>query len=268
VIRSVSAVAVTAAVLIGTLAFAPVFVDSAHAQQSNNAGELSSSADKGGEDDKDGKDGKGDKAGKSPGGGGAVSGGGSGGGGSSNGPPDNGSSGGSQPGPNQNSSSSGGGKSVLVVSRVFNVANDAKKTGKTATLSSDTEGVPVSANIPVASVPGTEWLLFTVTAVNETVIAPLPGGTQLAPGMSFDIEFYGDGDELIERLDDSVEFTVDVDTTVPPDTALAAFLLDADGEWVQLPTAASEKGVAFTTKHLTLFALLRVPTVRNCWSAS
>ncbi|MEE8421234.1 MAG: hypothetical protein V3S31_00490, partial [Dehalococcoidia bacterium] len=179
--------------------------------------------------------------------------------------------GGSQSGGTQNSSNSAGGsttnpglaigKPVFVVNRIFNLENEAKKIGKVASLFFDAEDAPVAANIPLTAIPGTESLLFTVTSISETVIDPLPPGTELAGGTSFNIEFFGDGDQPIEQLGGNVEFTVDVDVEAMPGTTLAAFLLDENGEWLQLPTSESDEGVAFTTTHLTLFAVLRVPTV-------
>lgn len=293
--RRLFAFSVTVIVVIGLLAFAPTLLYSAHAQQPDddagqwnngngdddnggrgNNGNSNSGRNNGGQGN-GGNGGYGDGGYGNGGGGGSARGGNSGGGGSStSGGSTSGGSGGnggsgSQSGGTQNSSNSAGGsttnsglaigKPVFVVNRIFNLENEAKKIGKVASLFFDAEDAPVAANIPLTAIPGTQSLLFTVTSISETVIDPLPPGTELAAGTSFNIEFFGDGDQPIEQLGGNVEFTVDVDAEATPGTTLAAFLLDENGEWLQLPTSESDEGVAFTTTHLTLFAVLRVPTV-------
>lgn len=277
-IRRLSALAVAATVVIGALAFAPGLVDSAHAQQPESAGEQSNNG--GGNGQGNGGENNGNGGAKNNNNGGGASSNGNNGNGSSsngnngynsNGSSSNSSSNGRQAGQQQNSSSSSGGgktnsglatgKPLFVVNRIFNLEQEAKKIGQVASLFFDAEDAPVAANIPLTAIPDTDSLLLTIQPIGATVIEPLPPGTELAGETSFDIQFYGDRGEPIEELSGNVEFTVDVDTKTPPGTTLAVFLLDADGEWLQLPTSESERGVAFTTTHLTLFAVLRVPTV-------
>ena len=137
--------------------------------------------------------------------------------------------------------------------------------GEQVVLTGSADG-SISATIPVAAVTDTATVAVKIDTIAEQDLAEaIPSGTFLINGEAINITINDDQGQPITQFQQDLTFAVLVDPQTVDLDSISVTRFDTTltpPQWVQVPATVSPNGtVLFATDHLTLFSILRLPTV-------
>ena len=159
------------------------------------------------------------------------------------------------------------GQTETVIDRTLDVTTDAKVVDGVEVLQATSADETITATIPIAAVPDTTSVALKIDTTAAEDLAPenpIPAGTSLANDEAVGIIIINTQGDPITQFAADLTFTV---TDIPPSIApaeIGVFSLIGT-QWVPLDgddfDVALDGTVTFMTDHLTLFAILKMPTI-------